>query len=63
MTGQELKALRKKHGYTQKTLAEELNLRRESITEWETEVRPMGNITQKMFIFFFELKKIKNNQK
>lgn len=63
MTGAELKALRKKYGYTQKSLAEELELRRESITEWETGAREMGNITTKMFEFFFKLKQIKEYEK
>lgn len=63
MTGEELKNLRKKYGYTQKSLAEELDLRRVSITEWETGTREMGNITSKMFEFFFELKQIREFEK
>lgn len=63
MTGEELKNLRKKYGYTQKSLAEELEMERVRITEWETESKAMGHITSKMFKFFFELKQIREFEK
>lgn len=56
MTGQELKTLRKKYGYTQKVLAEEIGINPVRITEWETERLPMAKITQRMFEYFFKLK-------
>lgn len=59
MTGEELKILRKKYGYTQKSLAEELDLERVRITEWETGAKPISNITSKMFELFFENKELK----
>ena len=45
MTGEELKNLRKKYGYTQKSLAEELEMERVRITQWETGAKVMGHIT------------------
>ncbi len=63
MTGEELKNLRKKYGYTQKSLAEELEMERVRITQWETGAKVMGHITSKMFKFFFELKQIRESAK
>lgn len=62
MTGEELKILRKKYSYTQKGLAEELDLERVRITEWEG-MSQIPKITGKMFELFFENKKLKEEAK